>query len=244
MALCSAIILDALVELKVYQDGESLSAADAQRALLRLQNMIDAWAADRLTLSLQLRTAFTVTSGHSTVTIGTGGDVSIVRPMWINALNYQVPSSSPTVEAPIGLMDEDAYAAISTKTLTSALPIQAFYQTNLTDALGTLFLWPTPSQNLTLVLYTPQAVTVPASLNTDLIGPPGYAEAFMYQLALRLAAPFGAEVTPDLRQMAAEAFARMKRPNVEPGLLGMDPGLTGNYGAGYNVLTDNWSARN
>ena len=51
-----------------------------------------------------------------------------------NTLNYLIPGSSPAVEVPIGQMDEDAYAALSIKALPSALPIQSFYQTNLTDA--------------------------------------------------------------------------------------------------------------
>ncbi len=243
-----SIITDAMTEIGVLEAGESLSGEQGALGLLRTQNMIDSWAADRLTLSLQLRTTFTLLSGTSTVTLGpSGADVTMGRPVWINSCNYIIPGTSPAVESPIGIMDEDAYANISIKALSSALPMQCFYQTNLTDALGSLFFWPQVSQNVQIALYTPQAVSVPATLNTILIGPPGYQEAFMYQLAERLMTPMGVKaedvpllVGPDGH--AARATRNMKRPNVDPGQMGIDPALVPNMGAGYNVLTDNQSA--
>ena len=74
----------------------------------------------------------------------------------------------------------------------------------------------------------------------DLItGPPGYQDGFLYDLALRLCRPFGKPVTADLRQAYAEAIANLKRPNVEPGLLGVDAALTlGSRAGGYNILSD------
>ncbi len=243
MASVRSIITDALTEIGVLEDGETMSASQGALGLLRTQNMIDSWAADRLTLSLQLRTTFTLLSGTSTVTLGpVGADVTMGRPVWINSCNYIIPGTNPAVESPIGIMDEDAYANISIKALSSALPMQCFYQTNLTDALGSLFFWPQVSQDVDIALYTPQAVSVPATLDSILIGPPGYQDAFMYQLALRLCTPMGVAVPPLLPQMAGRAFETMKRPNVSPGQLGIDPALIPNMGAGYNVLTDNQSA--
>lgn len=242
MALVRTIITDALIDLGVLQPGEDPDAAQAALALRWVQRMIDAWAADRLTLSSQLRTTFTLLSGTSTVTIGlTGATVTMARPVWINHLSYVVPSSSPAVEVPIGLLDEDSYAGISMKTLTSGYPLQAYYQTNLTNMLGSLFFWPTVTGNVTIALYTPEAVGVPVSLGSDLIGPPGYDEAYLLQLELRLVTPFGVAMPPALPDMAARAFTTMKRPNVLPGQLSVDPALTGC--GGYNILSDTTNTR-
>ena len=71
-----------------------------------------------------------------------------------------------------------------------------------------------------------------------LLGPPGYQEAFLYALALRLCTPFGRPVPPLLPQLMTEAMANMKRPNVDPGLLGVDAALTIGVGSGYNVYAD------
>lgn len=231
-----SLIADALGEIGVLEPGEQASAAQAALGLRRVQQMIDSWAAERLTLSLQLQTTFTWPASTSSVQVGPGQTVNIDRPMWINAIAFIIPGSSPAIEVPIGIMDEDAYSSLSMKGLPSQLPTQSFYQTNLTDANGTLFVWPQP-QSLQIVLYTPQAVGVPASLNSILQGPPGYADAFLYQLALRLCAPFGVTIPPLLPRMATNAWTMMTRPNVDPGALSVDPALVPGLGAGFNILT-------
>lgn len=249
MALVRNIIKDALTEITVLDPVETPDPAMASRALGYVQRMIDAWGADRLTFAKQLRTTFTLTSGTSTVTLGSAGaTVTMARPLSLNHVRYVVPSSSPAVEVPIGQLDEDSYAAISIKSLTSGYPLWAFYQQSMTTALGSLFFWPTVSQDVTIAIYTPEAVGVPASLNTDLIGPPGYAEAFMYQLALRLLTPFGISpqavpllVGPD--GMAARALRTMQRPNEQPAQLSVDPAVTSFGGGGYDVYSDSTNAR-
>jgi hypothetical protein len=232
-----SLITDALLELGVLEPGESMTAAQGQLGLRRVQAMIDAWGADRLTLSLQLRTSFTWPASTSSVQIGPGQTIDMTRPMWLNTVTYVVPGTSPGVEVLVGQMDEDAYASLSIKSLASQLPQQCFYQTNITDAFGTLFVWPQP-QSLMMVLYSPQAVGVPATLDSIMQGPPGYQEAFLYQLALRMCAPMGVAIPATLPRMATNAFETMKRPNVEPGALGIDAALVPGLGAGYNITTD------
>jgi len=105
--------------------------------------------------------------------------------------------------------------------------------------LGTLTLWPVPNQSLTLYLYAPQAVGIPTGLDDILLGPPGYQDAFMYQLAKRLCGrTFGVELTQELMLKAQNAYDLMKRPNTSPGLLGVDAALVPSGGGAYNVLTD------
>ena len=244
MALVRELITDALVDIGVLQPGETSDAPQAQQALRVVQRMIDAWGADRLTFAAQLRTTFTLTSGTATVSIGPDtATVTMARPLSINRLSYVVPSSSPAVEVPIGLLDQDSYANVSIKTLTSGYPLQAFYQTPMTSANGSLFFWPTVDQDVTIALYTPEAVGVPATLNTDLIGPAGYLEAYLFQLEMRLCTPFGVTPPPLLPGMAAQAFINMKRPNVMPAQLSMDPALHPGWGGGYNVLSDTTNVR-
>src|SRR4249920_841395 len=227
MAIVRAICTDALREIGVLGQDEVMDGNMGAFALLRFQNQIDAWAADRLTLSTQSRLSITWPSSTSTQTIGpTGADITAQRPVWINTMTYVNPGSSPEVEVAMGPMDQDSYANQSIKALQSGLPQQYFYQTSIDTILGSIFLWPQPTQQMTLYLYAPQAVTVPATLDDVLLGPPGYQDAFMYQLAKRLCRPFGRPVTPDLLQDAQQAWAVMKRPNVEPGLLGVDAALT------------------
>lgn len=240
-----AIINDALIEIGYLQPGETPPPAIAALGLLRVQTMIDAWAADQLTLSQQLRTPYTWPANESTQTIGPSGDIVLAaRPMSVSYVTYVIPGSSPDVEStPITMMDDDAYTALSIKEMSSALPTQGYYETGLGTANGTLFLWPQISAALDIYVYSPQAVTIPASLNTVLLGPSGYREAFMYQLAERMVTPCGVQEPPRLAQMARRAWQTMTRPNVKPGILTVDPALVPNSGAGYNILSDVVSSR-
>lgn len=243
MAVVSDLITTALQEIGVFSQGETPDASVFDTALVYLENMIDAWGAEELTLSTQSRLAITWPSSTSTRTIGPSmADITAARPVWINQINYVIPGSSPAVEVPLGAMDRDSYAVNSIKGLQSSLPLDFFYQTSLTDTSGTIFLWPQPSQALTLYLYAPQAVGVPTALGDTLIGPPGYQEAFVYQLAMRLCNPFGRTMPPSLPALAEQAMARMQRPNNMPGLLGIDQALVPSSGGAYNILTDGFSA--
>lgn len=240
-----AIITDALAEIGAIGVNETPTAADLAIGLTRFQNQVDAWQAERLTLSFQSETSISWPSSTSTQTIGpSGGNITAQRPVWINQMNYVVPGTSPAVEVAMAPLTQDQYAAVTIKALASGLPQQYFYQTSLTSVLGTIFLWPQPNQNLTIKLYADVGVTVPTALSDTMYGPPGYAEAFMYQLAIRLLTPFGRKVSdiPMLPKLAAEAWGRMQRPNVDPGLRGVDPALVPTYPGGYNIYTDNSSA--
>lgn len=230
---------DALMEIGVLGEGETMSAPQGALVLRRFQNQIDSWQADRLALSFQARTTFTLLSGTSSVTLGpVGATVTMQEPLWIDGINFVLPGSVPAMESPIDLITSSDYAALAIKGLSSSLPTQAYYQQDgAGPGLGALFFWPTVNQNVTIALYTPQGVDVPATLDTIMTGPPGTQEAFMYQLALRLCTPFGVPVPPLLPKMATDAFATMKRPNVQPGLLSVDATLVGG-GRGYNVYTD------
>ncbi len=242
MPTVRTIAADALMEIGALGQGETMSAADAALMLRIMQRMIDAWAADRLTLSVQSAQAIAWPSGQSTQTIGTGGDISAQRPVWINQMNYVIPGSSPAVETPMAPMNDDQYAQNTIKALQSGLPQQYYYQTSIDTLVGTIYIWPQPTQDITLMLYAPQAVGVPASLDSVLEGPPGYLEAYHYQLALKACTPFSRPVPPLLPQMAAESYGLMKKQNVEPGLLGCDPALVPRGGGGYNILADTYSA--
>ncbi len=224
--------------------NETLIEPFASRCLRVFQFMLDAWAVDTNTLSFQPRTTITWPASTSTQTVGPAGDVNMVRPVYVSQINYVVPGSSPEVEVIIAPMDRDSYQAESIKGLSSALPLSFFYQTTIDTALADLFLWPQPSQQLTLYLYNLQAVPIPTALTDEILAPAGYQEGLLYQLEERLLHPFSVTnptILSRVLSLSAMAFERMKRPNTIPGLLGVDAALVPSSGGAYNVLTDQQS---
>jgi len=232
------LIQDALEEIGVGNPGDDVQAADLQLGLRVLDRMLNAWAADEMTLAVTNRVAATVPSGTSTLTIGPGGTINTQRPVYIDVINYLIPASSPPVEVPMGAMTDQQYDALSIKTLGSSLPTLYYYQTSITSLLGSLFLWPTVTQNVDIVLYLPASVAEPATLTTTVTVPPGYRDAMHYDLAYRLCGPFGRPIPDGLPQLRQNALMVMKRPNQEPMILSVDQALVPSYGGAYNVLSD------
>ena len=234
------VITQALVAIGAYAQGESVSAADSQMALTWFQNQLDAFNADRLYLNVQTRVVHTLVSGTTQRSIGIGGDINTERPVFITGINYIIPASNPPVETPMGRMDDDSYMNLSIKTLPSSLPTEFYY--NETFPLGTLNFWPAVTQNVDIAIYSPQPSISATSLQSTIQGPPGYMEAFIFQLALRLSVPFAKQPNPLLVEMASQALARAKRPQLIPALMGVDAALYPMGGGGYNILNDTTTA--
>lgn len=230
------IITDALVEIGAYAPGETIAPVHAQLGLLRLQHQLDTWQADALTLNLQDRDVFVLTPGMSQFMVGPTGDLVTDRPNFIAGISYLIPGTTPATEVPMAPMDDEQFMGLSQKTLPATLPQQ--YYVDATWPNATIHLWPQVTQTVSVVLYLRRGIGVPATLTTAVTGPQGYAEGFMYQLALRLCGPMSRPMPADLPAMAAAAYGRLKRPNVEVPLMALDAALTAHGGGGgFNVLT-------
>ena len=193
--------------------------------------------AERLQLYSQARTVFNIVSGTGVYTVGTGGTVNVVRPVYIDSVAFQDTSPTLTTEYPLSSLTNDAYDGIVLKTITSPFPTAYFY--NPTFPLGTLTLWPKPtSTTLQGCLYSPVAVPSFPALTTVVSLPPGYEEYLTTTLALRLATPYGRQIDPSLRERQMEARAIVKRSNTVLQDLSFDAGaLQGSNRGAWSIYT-------
>ena len=238
------LIERALHTIGVLATGETATASETNDALVSLNNMIDTWATERLTIYTVARTVFDLTSGTQDYTIGTGGTFNIVRPIWIveaSIITDSTAAAAQKIELPIAqAMTPTEWQEVTLKGLQSTYPLGIYYDRNWTAGLATISVWPIPNvANVQLVLYTPIALTQFADLTTAYTFPPGYEEAMRYQLCLRLAPEFGAMVPPDVRLLASDTFANIKRVNMTPDTLGIDAALTAEGGR-YDWRTDRY----
>lgn len=203
------LITSAFRLIGVLGSGESMDASMGADALVTLSNMLDGWAAERLTLYSQLRSTKALTASQQRYTIGTGGDLNQARPVWIDRAAY----SKASTEYPLELLSPGEWAAVGQKDLTSNTPTSLFYNTEF--PLGTIDLWPVPTDSdLTLVLYAPAAgLTSVTDLNTAISLPPGWAQALRYNLAELLAPEYGRPLDPAVVGVASASKARIKRVN-------------------------------
>ena len=220
------------------EDGQTVSPAQGQDGLRRLNAMISSWSIHRLAIPFISREVFNVVALQSTYTVGPGGDFDTIRPTQITGASLLLNSSTPPIEIPNGILTDNMYEAIAIKGLTALLWTSAYFNPLYASGLASIFLWPTPTTaDNDFVLYRGDQVQGFSNLTTAASFPPGYFEAFEYQLALRLAIPYGQQPSQGLQRMAAEAFATIKRENYKMNDAQLDPAWTHDQRGWYNILT-------
>lgn len=219
--------------------GVSMSANDLDLAFEAANDMIDAWAAVRLTIFQTLLKTFPLVANQGSptnpYTIGVGGDFNVPRPTFITTATMQVLTTTPPFKINLRPLEDDEYGLLTIPGLLSALSESFYYNgkfdTSGADAgLGEFFLYPVPNgqQPVELVLQLPTPMTGFADkTTTDYTFPPGYAEALRYQLAKRLAVEFGKTMSPENQQLAIDTFAIIQRPNAKIPNLRCDYGVPG-----------------
>lgn len=236
MATVRDLVYAALEEINVTAQGEVPTTAEAQKALDVLGRLQDRWSTERLYLFTVTRTLFTITQATS-FSVGSGGDINITRPTYIDAVHLVDTSSDPDGESPLGKMLEEDYRNYPTKAGTAAIPSSWYYSP--TYPLGALYLIPIPtSSGFQGAVYAPTPVTKYTSLDTSVSLPPGYEELIVSNLAVRCAPTFGAQVHPELKAAAATSLAHIKRLNRRRTRLKFDPELLSPQGKVYDIMTD------
>lgn len=244
MSTWADLITASLKRINVLQANESPSPEDQADAFLRLQDLMESWQTERLTQAYILRTTWTITSTKGTLaspyTVGTGGDINVLRPVIIDHVNYQDTSVTPTLERPLSYLTDDAWAAIPQKNLTGALPVACYYNPTYASGLGSIYLWMIPTQaNLQGVLYAPSATATPVNLTDTVLLPPGYKRFIRENLAVELATEFlqNVPVDPTLVHSAMESKAQIKVANMRPLDMSIDAALTLRNGI-YDINAD------
>lgn len=215
-----ALILSAFRLLGVTGAGDSLESSMGADALVSLSQLLDAWQTERLTVYAQTRTVHALTNGTSRYTIGSGGDFTEARPLWIDTAMLLVGG----FEYRLRLFTRDEWAAVTDKSL-AGLPAGIFY--NPTYPLGAIDVFPVPNASCSLVLYVPAAsLTSATSLDTVLSLPPAWARALRYNLALELAPEYNVQPSGLIVKTATDAKAEIQRTNILADTLRVDGALT------------------
>lgn len=232
------LITASLRSLRVLGMGDTLQAEDANDALMRLNDWLDALSLERLSIYYVTRTIQNLASDKGTYSIGTGGDIDMVRPTSIESAGLVLDvNATPVYEKPIDIFTDQRWQSIRQKNLSSPYIQGVYYDHNWAPLivpplpatpmpLGTIYVWPIPSIGTTrLVLYTPQALPEFATLDTEYTFPPGYRRFLRTNLMIELAPEYGKQLTADQARMAAHSKAVIKRANVRPAEARVDPAL-------------------
>jgi hypothetical protein len=203
--------------------GESLGATESTDGLAALNRLISSWSTESLLIYSKVREAFSLTAGQQAYTMGTSGNFNTSRPIKIEAAAIQIAGASSPMDLPLKIRTLEQWTAITSKSIQSTIPTELYPEG--TNPLETLNLWPIPSANQTLVLWSWKALTSFTDINTSVDFPPGYERALIFNLAIDLAPEFGRPVSDAIAKGASESKENIERMNSRPRYLKVDDSL-------------------
>ena len=236
MATAGDIINGSLRLLGVLAEGETPSAETSQDALTAMNQMIDSWNTERLSVFSTQDQVFTWPAGTINRTLGPTGDFVGNRPVLLDdATYYRDPGTN--VSYGIKFINQQQYDGIAVKTVTSTYPQVMF--TNMTYPDIEMVIYPKPTRDLEWHFISVEELTQPASLSTELHFPPGYLRAFRYNLACEMAPEFGIEPSPTIMRIAMASKRDLKRINNPDDIMSMPYSLV-TQRQRYNIYAGNF----
>ena len=200
----------ALRLLGVLAEGETPSAATSQDSLMAMNQMIDSWNTERLSVFSTQDQVFNWPVGEISRTLGPTGDFVGNRPVYFDdATYYRDPGTN--VSFGIKFINQQQYDGIAVKTVTSTYPQVIFVNMTFPDV--QMFIYPRPTRLLEWHFISVEELNKPADLSTTLYYPPGYLRAFTYNLACEIAPEFGVEPSQQVQRIAMTSKRDLKRVN-------------------------------
>lgn len=236
MTTAGEIINGSLRLLGVLAEGETPSAETSQDALFAMNQMIESWNTERLSVFSTQDQVFTWPAGELNRTLGPSGDFVGNRPILLDDATY-FKDPGTGVSYGIKFINQQQYDGIAVKTVTSTYPQVIFVNNTYPDI--DMYVYPRPTRALEWHFISVEELTRPATLATALHFPPGYLRAFRYNLACELAPEFGMEPTPQVKRIAMTSKRNLKRINNPDDIMSMPYSIVATRQR-YNIYAGNY----
>lgn len=229
------MISRAMRQIQSLGSGETPTAQEQDDGLTALNAMLDTWNNESLSVYQILTESFTWAASQRTRTIGSGGDFDTTRPV---AYEGAFQRLSDNVDYPVSIVTEQQYEEIPNKVNVTGNVARWIYP-DMAFPLTTLYVYPVPTEALSIHLRTWKQLQSFATATTSLALPPGYENAIVWNLALQLAPEYSKEPTLETRRQANNAKRAIKQRNirvpratVEPAFMHQGPGRRFDYRTG------------
>lgn len=236
MTTASDVINGALRLIGALAEGETPSAATSNDALSALNEMLESWSIERLSVFSTQDQVFTWPANQATRTLGPTGNFVGVRPVQVDDPTYFIGANGLSFN--VELINDLQYNSIALKTVTSTYPSALWVNNTYPDT--TLTVYPVPTQALVWHIVSVDTLSQPAALSTVLAFPPGYLRAFRYSLACELAPEFGVEPSPQVKRIAMVSKRDLRRINNPGDVMSLPATLISGNNQRWNVYTGSW----
>ena len=222
--------------LNLTASGNVVPEVNYQDNLRTLNQMLDSWNTERLSVFSTQDQVFTWPAGVLSRTLGPTGDFSGNRPVLLDDSTY-FRDASTGISYGIKFINQQQYNGIAVKTVTSTFPQVIFVNNTFPDI--EMYIYPRPTRALEWHFISVEELTEPATLRTVLSFPPGYLRAFRYNLACELAPEFGIEPLPQVQRIAMTSKRNLKRINNPDDIMSMPYSLVATRQR-FNIFAGNY----
>ena len=215
--------------------NETMDAGSATDGLDLFNALLDSWSNEKLMSYVTLQRNFTLTANTQSYTIGSGGVINVTRPLDITQAFVRDANNQ---DYGLNIVPRDIWNTIGDKTITSQIPTTLFSDSGFT--LGTIWLFPVPTEALTVYYDAVTNQVTFSTLTQSLSMPPGYERCFIQNLALEMMANgfpclLNDQQLSALVSSASEGKANIKRTNIKPILASYDDALVSRSYATFNI---------
>ena len=236
MTTAGELINGALRLIGMLAEGETPSAATSQDALTAMNQMIDSWNTERLSVFSTQDQIFIWPNNQVHRTLGPTGDFAGNRPVQLDDSTY---FKDPTTGISYGIkiINQQQYDGIAVKSVTSTFPQVMWINMDYPNI--DMYVYPVPTKALEWHFISVEELTQPATIYTQLTFPPGYLRAFRYNLACEIAAEFGVEPSPQVSRIAMTAKRNLKRINNPDDIMSLPYSIVGTRQR-FNIFAGNY----
>ena len=236
MTTAGEIIKGSLRLIGQLAEGEEPSADTMQDSIMAVNQMIQSWNTERLSVFSTQDQTFIWPAGIASRSIGPTGDFVGNRPIEIDDATY-FKDPQTGLSFGIKLINQQQYDGIALKTVTSTYPQVMWVNNTFPDMEMTIY--PIPIKALEWHIISVEELTQVSSVATDMYFPPGYLRAFRYNLAMELAPEFGVEPTPQVTRIAMTSKRNLKRINFPGDLMAIPYAIVATRQR-YNIYANNF----
>lgn len=236
MTTAGELINGALRLIGMLAEGEVPSAATSEDALTAMNQMIDSWNTERLSVFSTQDQIFIWPNNQVHRTLGPTGDFVGNRPVQLDDSTY---FKDPTTGISYGIkiINQQQYDGIAVKSVTSTFPQVMWINMDYPNI--DMYVYPVPTKALEWHFISVEELTQPATIYTQLTFPPGYLRAFRYNLACEIAAEFGVEPSPQVSRIAMTAKRNLKRINNPDDIMSLPYSIVGTRQR-FNIFAGNY----
>lgn len=247
MSTVNDIIKGSLRLIGVIGSADVPTAGEAADTLSALRAMMSSWSTEGLAVNKYTREVFALVAGQASYTMGPDGDFDTTRPVKVLfatagdaniveltpfipgdplALPDPIPDTPATYEvrtvyeSEVEILNIQKWSDLNNKTTQGGLVQKIYVEGD--SPLEVIKVWPVPSAQTALCLYSQKPLIDYDALVTEIELPPGYERAIRYNLACEIAPEFGRQIPAEVKETAIQSKANIKRQNSKPVYLKSD----------------------